>query len=84
MPKLNLALFEPLTRSSKPAGKLDPKIVPEEYKKLHEDLISIRDRTFVHSDASAAAIPEEISNDLSLDGHAIECGRRWAIESDHS
>jgi hypothetical protein len=74
MPKLNLALFEPLTRSSKPAGKLDPKTASKEYKKLHEDLISIRDRTFVQSDASAAAIPGEISNDLRF---RRACYRMW-------
>jgi hypothetical protein len=51
-------------KSSKPAGKLDEKIVPTEYKKLHDELISIRDKAFAHSDASLALMLGEVSNEL--------------------
>lgn len=51
-------------KSSKPAGKLDEKIVPMEYKSLHDEFISIRDKAFAHSDASLALMLGEVSNEL--------------------
>ena len=41
-------------KNSKPAGKLDENIVPKEHKKLHDELILIRDKFFAHSDSSPA------------------------------
>ena|SRR5258708_8475259 len=51
-------------KSSEPAGTLNANVVPAKYKKLHRELISIRDRTFAHSDASSAAVPGEVANEL--------------------
>jgi hypothetical protein len=51
-------------KSSEPAGMLNANVVPAKYKKLHRELISIRDRTFAHSDASSAAVPGEVANEL--------------------
>lgn len=51
-------------KSSKPAGKLDEKIVAKEHKALHDELISIRDKTFAHSDASLGMILGEVSSEL--------------------
>jgi hypothetical protein len=51
-------------KSSKPAGKLDEKIVPEEHRSLHAELIKIRDKAFAHSDSSFALTLGEVSNEL--------------------
>jgi hypothetical protein len=61
-------------KSNRPGGKLDSKLVPEKYKKLHDELISIRDRTIAHSDASAAAVPGQVANELRFrrEAHRID------------
>ena len=51
-------------KDSKPAGKLDEKIVPKDHKILHEELIKIRDKAFAHSDSSLAFTLGEVSNEL--------------------
>lgn len=53
-------------KDSKPAGKLDEKIVPKDHKILHEELIKIRDKAFAHSDSSLALTLGEVSNELSF------------------
>jgi hypothetical protein len=65
---------------------LDEKMVPEEHRDLHADLMRIRDKAFAHSDSSQALTLGEVSNELRFRRVGNRIGAfatRFLIEPSH-
>jgi hypothetical protein len=59
-----------------PVGPLTNDIIPEEYLKLHRDIITMRHQLFAHADASAMTRPDDYPNELVFtnDGKGLRFG----------
>jgi hypothetical protein len=68
--------------NNRPVGPLPDDIIPEEYLKLHRDIITLRNQLFAHGDASVMTRPDDYQNELvfvnSRQGHCFHMTRLLA------
>ena len=56
----------PFTRSD-PVGKLPEQVVPEEFKQLHNHIMTLRHKLFAHADASLTVGKDDYPNEVVLE-----------------
>jgi hypothetical protein len=56
----------PFTRSD-PVGKLSEQIVPEEFRQLHDHILTLRHKLFAHADASLTVGKDDYPNEVVIE-----------------